>query len=448
VTVLAIGTEPRTRLVEWYRRNRERSQQLFDLLDPDVYYTRPIALRNPIVFYEGHLPAFSVISLLTRGLGQRGVDERLEALFARGIDPDSEQSAAPRSGADTKWPARSEVLAFGRAVDRAVVDALERARFDYAGVEHRAMAHGEAIFTALEHEAMHQETLLYMWRRLPYAQKRKPSGIQYETAAEPPGHSTVNIPAGRATLGARRGAIPFGWDNEFDELVVDVPGFDIDVHSVTNADWLAFIADGGYDRSELWTHDAWEWRCREHVQHPAFWVSSSGRQVVGPSSPSAEWFWRGMFEDIPLPLSWPVYVSHAEASAYARWQGRRLPTEAEYHRAVSGAPADVPHLNYNFIHWEPVPAGSRPEAASSWGVHDLVGNGWEWTSSVFAPFPGFVPMASYPEYSSEFFDGQHFVLKGASPATARELVRPSFRNWFRPNYPYVYAKFRTVSIRS
>jgi formylglycine-generating enzyme required for sulfatase activity len=82
---------------------------------------------------------------------------------------------------------------------------------------------------------------------------------------------------------------------------------------------------------------------------------------------------------------------------------------------------------------------------SAWGVHDLVGNGWEWTSSIFGPFPGFSPMASYPEYSAEFFDNQHYVMKGASSATAKELVRRSFRNWFRPNYPYVYATFRTVA---
>jgi formylglycine-generating enzyme required for sulfatase activity len=161
-----------------------------------------------------------------------------------------------------------------------------------------------------------------------------------------------------------------------------------------------------------------------------------------------------MFEDIALPPAWPVYVSQAEASAYARWRGRRLPTEAEFHRAAFGAPPDArpstfdreaTGANYDFTHWEPVPAGSRPAAASAWGVHDLVGNGWEWTSSVFEPFPGFSPMASYPEYSVEFFDSRHVVMKGASPATARELVRPSFRNWFRSTYPYVYAKFRTAS---
>jgi formylglycine-generating enzyme required for sulfatase activity len=164
-----------------------------------------------------------------------------------------------------------------------------------------------------------------------------------------------------------------------------------------------------------------------------------------------------MFEDIPLPLAWPVYVSQAEARAFARWKGRRLPTEAEFHRAAFGTPdgserqfpwgdaaPDGSRGNFDFAHWEPVPAGSRPAGASAWGVQDLVGNGWEWTSSVFEPFPGFRPMVSYPEYSADFFDGQHFVMKGASQATARDLIRRSFRNWFRPNYPYVYATFRTA----
>jgi formylglycine-generating enzyme required for sulfatase activity len=165
-----------------------------------------------------------------------------------------------------------------------------------------------------------------------------------------------------------------------------------------------------------------------------------------------------MFEDLPLPPAWPVYVSQAEANAYARWRQRRLPSEAEFHRAAFGTPdgAERPlpwgsaapersRGNFDFTQWEPVPVGARPAGTSAWGVHDLLGNGWEWTSTVFGPLPGFRPMASYPEYSADFFDGQHYVMKGASQATARELVRASFRNWFRPNYPYVYATFRTAA---
>jgi len=164
-----------------------------------------------------------------------------------------------------------------------------------------------------------------------------------------------------------------------------------------------------------------------------------------------------MFEPIPLPLAWPVYVSHAEAEAYARWRGVRLPTEAEFQRAAYGtpeederpfpwgdAPADARHGVFDFTGWDPAPTGSHPDGRSAWGVDDLVGNGWEWTSTPFAPFPGFRAMAAYPEYSADFFDGDHFVMKGASSATARELLRPTFRNWFRARYPYVYATFRCV----
>jgi formylglycine-generating enzyme required for sulfatase activity len=145
-----------------------------------------------------------------------------------------------------------------------------------------------------------------------------------------------------------------------------------------------------------------------------------------------------MFELLPLPLAWPVYVSQAESAAYARWRGCRLPTEGEYQRAALDAAPGV----CDFSSWDPEPAGSRPGTRSRYGVEDLIGNGWEWTSTPFAPFPGFRPSASYPEYSADFFDGEHFVMKGASPATARELIRPTFRNWFRPRYPYVYATFR------
>jgi iron(II)-dependent oxidoreductase len=460
----------RPAVVDWYLRNRARSRAIFDLIDPAAYYSRPIALRNPIVFYEGHLPAFSIISFLRRGLGRPPIDVRLEKLFERGIDPDSAEAAVPRSGAGTMWPSRDEVLAFAERADEAIVRALEEAEF----LEDRpAMQRAQALYTALEHEAMHQETLLYMWHRLPYEQKINkvlpPKGGSYkEDRSLPPkggSYSTVRIPAGTATLGADRGRIAFGWDNEFDEHRVEVPAFEIDAYNVTNAQFLEFVEAGGYQTREFWSDENWRWLQEEKLEYPTFWVPSTRAQVEGARPERARegtrvegFFWRGMFEDIPLPPDWPVYVSQAEAGAYARWKNRRLPTEAEYHRAAFGTPAgversypwgeappDPAHGNIDFERFEPVPVGSYPAGASAWGVHDLVGNGWEWTSTVFAPFTGFSPMASYPEYSADFFDGQHYVMKGGSPATAKELLRRSFRNWFRPNYPYVYATFRTVS---
>jgi formylglycine-generating enzyme required for sulfatase activity len=410
----------RDELIATYRRYRARTGQLFELVTPDAYYERPIALRNPIVFYEGHLPGFSVNTLVKLALKREGVDARLEALFARGIDPEDE--AAVRSPTDV-WPSREEVQAFAAACDARVEEALRTGTLVNEDVPQLRGA--EAVFTILEHELMHQETLLYMLHQLPYAMKRagdQSSVVDRAGAAQ----SMVDIPAGRVMLGRARDS-GFGWDNEFPSLAVDVEAFSIDVHNVTNGAYLDYMNATG-------------------APAPQFWERVEG-----------QWFRRGMFELAPLPPDAPVYATHDEAAAYTRWKGARLPTEAEFHRAAYGTPSgeerehpwgneapDATRGNFDFAHWDPVAIGSYPAGASAWGVHDLVGNGWEWTSTPFAGFPGFTPMPSYPEYSADFFDHAHYVLKGASPATAHELIRRSFRNWFRPNYPYVFATFRSV----
>jgi ergothioneine biosynthesis protein EgtB len=431
----------RQALVAWYRKTRSRTTALFDLLAPEAYYARPIPLRHPIVFYEGHLPAFSLNTLVKRALGRSGVDERLERLFARGIDPE-ERGHGERSS--IAWPERPDVLAFVRAADALVLDALEHADLDRPG--HPLLDRSEAVFAILEHEAMHQETLLYMWRQLPHELKRRPADYQIAINERQRACDRVDVTAGPAVLGAERNGMPFGWDNEFSSITVEVPAFSIDRYNVTNRDFLAFVEAGGYNSPRWWAPDDWTWLREEKISHPLCWQPNGD-----------EWYWRGMFDWIPLPLSWPVYVSHAEASAYARWRGGRLPTEPEWHRAACATATgerrqypwgdDIPDTLrgvFDFTSWEPHPVGSHPAGRSAWEIDDLVGNGWEWTSTVFAPFPGFAPLASYPEYSADFFDGRHFVLKGGGPATARELIRPSFRNWFRSRYPYVDATFRCV----
>jgi gamma-glutamyl hercynylcysteine S-oxide synthase len=432
-------------LVASYLRNRERSRLLFDLLTDDAYYARPIDLRHPIVFYDGHLPAFSFNTLVKRALGLPGIDARLEQLFARGIDP-SEAAHLDRP-AEELWPSRSEVRAFVAEADRQVIDALSRDDLDRPG--HPLLDRAEAAFAILEHEAMHQETLLYMWHRLPHTQKRQPASYTPRPGGQAPPAEWIDVPAGRATLGVARGAIPFGWDNEHPAHSVDVAPFAIETQNVTNERYLEFVDAGGYRDPQWWRPADWEWVQRTQTVAPIFWEQRHDG-----------WWWRGMFGWIPLPASWPVYVSQAEASAFARWVGARLPSEGEFQRAAFGTPngreqthpwgEDEPapaHGVFDFSSWDPEPAGAHPAGRSAWGLDDLVGNGWEWTHTPFEPFPGFQPMASYPEYSADFFDGEHLVMKGGSPATAAALLRPSFRNWFRPHYPYVYATFRLARDR-
>jgi ergothioneine biosynthesis protein EgtB len=423
---------------DWHARNRARTRAIFDLITDEVYYSRPIDLRHPIVFYEGHLAAFSVNTLVKRALGKPGIDARLEALFARGIDP-SEEHGSPSS---STWPDRKEVRQFVEEADRQVSTTLLRDDLDRPGDP--MLNRSEAVFAILEHEQMHQETLLYMWHQLPFEVKRRPQAYTPLVGGKEPDQEWVGIPPGRAILGTRGDTLPFAWDNERPAQIANVSAFDLQRHNITNAAYLEFVDAGGYDDARFWDAENWAWVRSTAMRCPVFWEWMDDT-----------WYWRGMFERIQLPLSWPVYVSHAEASAYARWCGLRLPAEAEFQRAAFATPDGTErthpwgdaeptsaHGVFDFSSWDPEPAGSHPAGRSAWGVDDLVGNGWEWTSSVFAPFPRFQPLPSYPEYSADFFDGEHFVMKGASPATARELLRPTFRNWFRPRYPYVYATFR------
>ena len=178
----AAATLNRASLADWYRRNRERSRQLFDIVRPEAYYSRPISLRHPIVFYEGHLPAFSVNTLVKKGLGRPGVDEGLERLFARGIDPEDEASASHSQRAE--WPTREEVWRFAGECDALILDALANAPLDQPG--HPLLHEAQAVFAILEHEAMHQETMLYMWHQLPYEQKRAPANARADAGGATP----------------------------------------------------------------------------------------------------------------------------------------------------------------------------------------------------------------------------------------------------------------------
>ena len=414
------GAVSRELLADWYRRNRERSAQLFALVDPAAYYSRPIALRHPFAFYEGHLPAFSFLTLNERALGEAPVDPAYEKLFERGIDPGSLDAAAKHGRTD--WPSKEQIEAFGRICDERIYDALAQAQLFDDDVPR--LVNGQAVFTVLEHEPMHHETLTYIIHRLAPELKGRLPQLHHDNA--PPDNDFVDVPEGVATLGARRDTAQFGWDNEFEEHAVHVSAFSVQRYPVTNADYLEFVRSGG--------------------PLPPFWIERDG-----------EFLLQGVFEALPLPHSWPVYATNQQAQAYAAWKGARLMTEAEYDRAAYGSPSgerraypwgDEPanpiHGNFDFQRFDPEPVDAHPAGASAWGIHDLVGNGWEWTTTPFAPFPGFEAMASYPRYSVDFFDGKHVVMKGASPVTARELIRRSFRNWFYADYPYMYAKFRCV----
>ena len=362
---------------------RSVTDSLFALLHPGAMYDRPIPERHRILFYLGHLEAFDWNLIANRPSFHPSFDR----LFAFGIDPPPGQ--LPQD-TPADWPSVDEVERYRRRI-RVEIDALP--------------IPDQLLHVAVEHRLMHAETFAYILHQLPYEKKTAPAGVDPDLAIRPHDSRMIPIDAGPARLGLTRGE-SFGWDNEFDAHVVEVPAFSIARTKVTNGEYLDFVRQG--------------------ASPPFFWTERDGH-----------FHYRGMWEEIPLPLDWPVYVTHDEATAYAAWRGLRLPTEAEFHRAACGA---SPSANLDFRRWDPIPVD---EGAP--GIQQMVGNGWEWTSTVFGPFPGFRRFDFYPNYSEPFFDGRHYVLKGASPRTAACFLRPSFRNWFRPSYPYLYAGFRLAA---
>ena len=427
----------------------ERTDRLLALIAPSAVLDRPIALRHPFIFYVGHLPAFAWNQVCRGLLGRPSFNARFDEMFDRGIDPDVDDPTRVHAHPEVPdtWPDLADVHAYRDRVREAILTAIDEVADAPVG---RVMAtNGRALLLALEHEQMHQETLLYMLHQLPLSRMSRRALTPVYATGDAVRARSIAIEAGLATLGADFDTLDFGWDNEFPRLTVEVPRFVIDSVPVTNGVFLEFVEGGGYDRRDLWAPDDWSWKEAVGLHHPMAWIPADGN-----------WRYRTLLDELPLRAvhGWPVYVSLAEARAFARWRGRRLPTEAEYHRAAYGEPGGgerpfpwgdaepAPHHgNFDFAHWAPVPAGSHPAGTSAWGVHELVGNGWEWTETPFAPFPGFEAyIPGYPGYSADFFDAKHHVIKGASWATDRRLVRRSFRNWYQARYPYVFAKFRCV----
>lgn len=417
------------------------TDKLFEVVRSSALYERPIAERHRLIFYLGHLEAFDWNLFRQQSTTLKSFHPAFDQLFAFGIDP---VDGGLPNDQPHDWPSIAEVQQYNQRVRREIDAFLETD----ALVSPRSLTSPARtlLHVAIEHRLMHAETLAYLLHRMPYDQKH--SQPQAAVPAKPPiACEMLTIPAGQATLGLpHKQNDAFGWDNEFNLHQVDVPQFLIDKFMVTNGDFLEFLNAGGYDDRNLWRDSDWRWIQSQQIRHPAFWRKRGN-----------EWLYRGMFEEVPLPLDWPVYVSHAEASAYARWAGKSLPTEAQWHRAAYGDRRGpnrefpwgndsriVGKGNFHFSRWDPAPVTAYPENVSAFAVAGTLGNGWEWCSTEFAPFPGFEPFPFYPGYSANFFDGQHFVLKGGSPRTAAPLLRRSFRNWFQAHYQYAYTGFRCV----
>jgi iron(II)-dependent oxidoreductase len=432
------------RLARAFEETRANTLRLFRICDERDLRESPGFGYRPIIWHLAHMGVFEAYWLLQKAQGLPAPDERYERIF----DPIS----TPREESKN-LPARAEMESYLRRVRDGVLDYLEGFDFDSRDPLKRG---GYVFRLVLEHERQHQETLCYLFQLLDPSKKTRPASIVNDadsragsSLAGGAGVTTdegemVSVPAGEFLMGASGDS--FAYDNEYPARTVFLPEFRVARAPVTNGEFARFVSEDGYERREFWTEEGWSFREKENWTSPLYW------RRAGEGS----WTERRMFDEAALEFDHPVTgVSFHEAEAYARFAGRRLPTEAEWEKAASwdaegntkrrfawgDEEPDPSRCNYGMNSWGTTPAGHFPSGASPQGCLDMTGNVWEWTSTPFDAFQGFEPFP-YPEYSQTWFDGDHRVLKGGSWATSPSVLRTSFRNFFRRHFRIAFAGLR------
>ncbi|WP_406504306.1 ergothioneine biosynthesis protein EgtB [Streptomyces sp. NBC_00212] len=389
-------------------------------------------LMSPLVWDLAHIGNQEEQWLLRAVAGQDAIRPEIDSLYDAFEHPRAARPTLPLL-------APAEARRYAADVRGRAIDVLERTPLHGGPLTDAAFAFGMIA----QHEQQHDETMLITH------QLRKGSAAL--TAPEPPPGSTeglpaeVLVPAGPFTMGTS--TEPWALDNERPAHHRIVPAFHLDTTPVTCGAYLRFIEDGGYREERWWEPAGWA-MVREHeLGAPLFWRQEGG-----------QWLRRRFGVTEPVPVNEPVlHVSWYEADAYARWAGRRLPTEEEWEKAArhdpdSGRSRRYPwgdgdptpaHANLGQRHLRPSPAGAYPEGQSPLGIRQLIGDVWEWTSSDFLPYPGFVAFP-YREYSEVFFGPGHKVLRGGAFSVDEVACRGTFRNWDLPVRRQIFAGFRTA----
>ncbi len=420
---------------------RARTLDLLAPFSDDALTAAHSPLMSPLVWDLAHVAYYEELWLLRElGCGE-GTDPRFDDVYDAFRHPRAER---PHLELLDPTAARE----FGAAVRARVVAARPQDRGDPRVAA--LLADDFVVGLVVRHEHQHIETMLATIQLMaeggPAGAGDGPGAPSVDPEAA---HREVRVPAGPVVMGTD--ADPWAYDNERPAHAIDLPAFRIDATPVTNGAYRAFVDAGGYADPRWWTDAGWAWRTDAQLEHPQFWQHADGIWV------------RSRFGRVEtLPDLEPVqHVGWYEADAFARWAGKRLPTEAEWEKAASwdagegrgtkrarpwdddadADPIAVGALWHDGRRWGPDEVGARPAGATPAGVHDLLGGVWEWTASDFTPYPGFESFP-YREYSEVFFGPEYKVLRGGSWATHPSAVSTTFRNWDFPIRRQIFSGFR------
>ena len=428
-------------LAEWVDDARQRTLDLVADLDDEQLIGPYLPIINPMLWEIGHVTWFQEKWVLRHVCGRKPIREDADAIW--------DSIAIPHT---TRWdlplPSRDETVAYLCEVRDHVLDALE------GDAQCEQLSYFVRYTTF--HEDMHNEAFTYTRQTLAYPPPKFSGAVAIQTPIPPTPlpAGDAEIPGGTFLLGAARNEA-FVFDNEKWTHLMEIEPFAIGRTPVTQAEYLAFVEDGGYRRSKFWTAKGWEWRESVNAEHPVYWKKGS----------DGEWFRRHFDQWFALESNLPViHVNWHEAMAYCQWAGRRLPTEAEWEFAAAmelqpsenvthsgkrrfpwgNANPSPEHVNMDWRRMGCIDVYALPESDSAFGCRQMIGNVWEWTISGFQPYPGFVKDA-YKEYSEPWFE-THKVLRGGCWTTRSRMLRNTWRNFYTPDRRDVFAGFRTCAL--
>jgi len=424
-------------VVEGLEEARERTRYLLASVPEEDLTKQHDPIMSPLIWDFGHIGNYEELWLLKEAHGKTLSDrEELYDMY--------DASLHPREGRPSlnllDWASANHYL---DAVREVVLETLQGADFDG---DDPLLKDGFVYNMIIQHEAQHNETMLQT------LQLMKGDGYEPISSVELPVGETVEeamvpVPGGPFVMGTDDRA--WALDNERGAHIVDLPDFLLDKTPVTNLAFAEFVEDGGYERQELWDQAGWEYVKREGINAPKHWYREE---------PHASSWWRTRrfgFEESLNPHTPVMHVSWYEADAYARWAGKRLPTEAEWEKAASwdpetgtkrlypwGEESPTPELaNLDQLAFSAAEVGAYPKGASAYGVLGMVGDVWEWTASDFYAYPGFEAFP-YAEYSEIFFGPDYKVLRGGSWVARPAAIRNTFRNWDIPIRRQLFCGFR------
>lgn len=433
------------------RESREDTRRLlFDMVIAEKDLRRqPAEGFRPLLWHWGHVGAFESYWILQRLKGDASLSPHYDVIF----DP----IQTPKDDS-LNLPPVAEIDEYLQRVRDGVIDYLSGVSIDDANP---MLRNGYLFNMVLEHEYQHQETLMYLLqlldpelKRRPFTEEGEPYDIERQSKIQNPKSKIgemLRIAGGAFVMGADGAA--FAYDNEQPSHRVELQDFRIDKYPVTNKQYAEFIEAGGYHTRSLWSDEGWAWKEENRIEQPLYWT------VGSDNDGDIEVRVRELFEEGKLRWNHPVSgVSWHEAESFARFAGKRLPTEAEWEKAASWNPLthtrsrfswgdelpDRQKANFANHHWGTTPVDAFPAGRSAYGCFDMTGNVWEWTATVFDGYAGFKAFP-YREYSELWFDTDHRVLKGGSWATRMPLLRTSFRNFWRPRFRIAFAGFRCAA---